>query len=138
METTTQLQHRYDDWESQNPVWARRLTGPDAAAALGYTGEREAEFGSRREMMHARRTAQRAAAMKASFAYYGGEFGERLARATASLLALLDVQQTTMAFNAFISLRCDGYKGYDDTFLREEPDTARRGVGRIRPAAAAA
>jgi len=62
-------------------------------------------------------------AMKASFAYYGGEFGERLAQATASLLALLDVQQTTMAFNAFISLRCDGYKGYDDTFLREEPDT---------------
>ena len=65
-ESTSQLQTRYNDWEAQNPVWARRLTGPEAANALGYSGERECQFASRRDMLHARRTAARENAMRTS------------------------------------------------------------------------
>ena len=66
VETAYQLQSRFDQWESSNPSWAQRLTGPDAAAALGYVGERVCKFATRRDMIHARRLASRQAAMEAS------------------------------------------------------------------------
>ena len=67
-ESSFQLQSRYDAWESQNPAWARRLTGPAAAAALGYIKQEGDPVGwnSRSEMMHARKTTSREAAMRAS------------------------------------------------------------------------
>ena len=65
-ETTFALQSRYNEWEVSNPVWARRLTGPEAAEALGYAGERVNKHASRREMIHERRKAQRQAAYASS------------------------------------------------------------------------
>ncbi|KAH8092815.1 hypothetical protein JL720_4979 [Aureococcus anophagefferens] len=58
----------------------------------------------------------------ASLHYYDGPYGPRATRAAASVLALIDVQQTTIAFNAFASFRCDAFEGYDAKFLREQPD----------------
>jgi len=67
-ESSSQLQARYNEWEAQNPVWARRLTGPGAAAALGYgrAAGSETSFCTRSEMLQARRTASREASMRAS------------------------------------------------------------------------
>ena len=66
-ESTNELQARYDQWEACNPAWAQRLTGPAAAAALGY-GKAAGSPGwnSRSEMVHARKTAMRHDAMLSS------------------------------------------------------------------------
>ena len=66
-ESAHQLQSRYNQWESENPAWAQRLTGPAAAAALGY-GKAVGSPGwnSRSEMMHARKVASREASMRSS------------------------------------------------------------------------
>ena len=53
------LQTNYNLWEAENPAWARRLTGPAAAAALGYTGAGTSQWSCRSEMLHARKTAMR-------------------------------------------------------------------------------
>ena len=66
-ESSHLLQSRYNEWESQNPVWAKRLTGPEAAAALGYGRPAGSPgWNSRSEMLHARKTVSREAAMRAS------------------------------------------------------------------------
>ena len=65
-ESANILQTNYNVWEAENPAWARRLTGPAAAAALGYTGEGNSNWTCRSEMIHARKTASRQQAMKAS------------------------------------------------------------------------
>jgi len=66
-ETSHALQSRYNEWEAANPAWARRLTGPAAAAALGYgKGAGSAGFASRSDMLHARKIASREASMRAS------------------------------------------------------------------------
>ncbi|KAH8060305.1 hypothetical protein JL720_13645 [Aureococcus anophagefferens] len=69
--------------------------------------------------------------LRGSFHYYNGCVGERAFAAGASVLALLDMQQTTMAFNAFesmpASMRCDTYAGYDEPFMREQPDESCKG-----------
>ena len=59
-------QNTYNKWEHENPAWARRLTGPAAAAALGYGGGGDCPFPSRRDMLLERRQTQRINAMKAS------------------------------------------------------------------------
>jgi len=63
---STRLQNEYDSWECYNPVWARRLTGPDAARALGYGGPRENEHASRSDMVTASRLRQRSVAYRSS------------------------------------------------------------------------
>ena len=59
-----------------------------------------------------------------SLRYYGGEYGVETARGLAAVLSLIDVQQTTMAYNAFSSLRCDAFVGESENFLREMPDVS--------------
>ena len=65
-ETTNELQTMYNTWERSNPVWAKRLTGKEAAAALGYSGARESSFASRAEMNDSRRLEQRTTAYRSS------------------------------------------------------------------------
>ena len=65
-ESAYQLQSRYNQWEGENPAWARRLTGPAAASALGYGKGGMSQWESRAEMMHARKVTQREAAMRCS------------------------------------------------------------------------
>ena len=63
-ESRDYLQGSYDAWESANPVWAQRLTGPAAAAALGFNDH---DVGtSRREMLHQRRINSRDMALRTS------------------------------------------------------------------------
>ena len=66
-EDAADFQNTYNRWETQNPAWARRLTGPAAAAALGYGGDdSERPFPTRRDMLLHRRQTSRTNAMKAS------------------------------------------------------------------------
>ena len=66
-EDANAFQTTYNKWEEANPAWARRLTGPAAAAALGYGGDdSERPFPTRRDMLLSRRQAARTNAMKAS------------------------------------------------------------------------
>ena len=61
------LQGSYDSWEAANPVWAQRLTGKDAAAALGIdTSAGPSDAGSRRAMMQQRKVTSREQALQAS------------------------------------------------------------------------
>lgn len=61
------LQDTYDVWEAANPVWAQRLTGVEAAAALGIdTSEQPPGAGSRRALMQQRRVEARDLAMQSS------------------------------------------------------------------------
>ena len=62
-------------------------------------------------------------AVKASLMYYGGELGPRFAQSTAALLSLLDVQQITISYNAFASLRCQQLHGHLRV-MREQPDVS--------------
>jgi hypothetical protein len=65
-ESSSQLQNQYDTWEVLNPVWAKRLTGPDAARALGYGGTGECEHASYSDLVTSRRLRQRAVAYESS------------------------------------------------------------------------
>lgn len=87
-ETVSHIRDVLTTWEHNNPVWARRLTGPEAAKALGYAGSHaDQPFASRRDMIHARRTAQRAAAFASS-----GFDQETQAKLTAHELGALNTQ----------------------------------------------
>ena len=51
-ETGAELQQQYDVWADRNPVWAPRVAGPEAAAALGYaSGGVRSGPATRKEMM---------------------------------------------------------------------------------------
>lgn len=65
-ESATAFQEQYDRWETSNPAWARRLTGPAAAAALGFGGGCDRPFPTRRDMILERRKTARQAAVQAS------------------------------------------------------------------------
>ena len=64
-ESSNYLQGTYDEWEAANPVWARRLTGTAAAAALGIDTS-DGDSRSRIGMMQERRVASRDLAMNSS------------------------------------------------------------------------
>jgi hypothetical protein len=66
-EDAADFQSTFNKWEMENPAWARRLTGPAAASALGYGGDdSERPFPTRRDMLLHRRQTSRTNAMKAS------------------------------------------------------------------------
>ena len=51
-ETGAELQGQYDAWADRNPVWAPRVQGPEAAAALGYvSGGVRSGPATRKELM---------------------------------------------------------------------------------------
>ena len=51
-ETGAELQGQYDVWADRNPVWAPRVQGPEAAAALGYaSGGVRSGPATRKELM---------------------------------------------------------------------------------------
>ena len=51
-ETGAELQGQYDAWADRNPIWAPRVQGPEAAAALGYaTGGVRSGPATRKELM---------------------------------------------------------------------------------------
>ena len=67
-ETHEALRLTHSAWEMVNPMWAPQLTGPAAAAALGYVSGQGQRTGhaTRRELLLARKIAGREAAISSS------------------------------------------------------------------------